>query len=161
MSEVFEGLVVRADRDVVAQQLRRGTPRFDVRSEVLGDGLTVSFRTAPRDQMLFSEEWDRVAASVSESLGPVLVIRFDSRESHRSAALYQAGRLRETYTGEDELFVPLDDEGMPVTGAPPINAADLDPDEEYETAVNAIELGLRDLGAGDWPRLLAVIARSA
>ena len=52
-----------------------------------------------------------------------------------------------THFGEDdELWVPLDENGQPDLSAAPLAVDDLLDDEEYATLKNAIDLGLEEFG---------------
>jgi len=100
---------------------------------------------------------DDLARELSQLLGRALVVRFDSRIGHRSSALFEHGSLSRAFGEQEELFVPLDERGEPTAGAAPVRRWERDPDAEYETSKNAIQLGLEALGAGEWEQLFEVI----
>jgi hypothetical protein len=100
---------------------------------------------------------EELAAAASKPARRALLIRFDSRTGHRSAELFEDGERRRSFGDADELYVPLDESGEPVLTAAPLRFADLDPEQEYETIENAIQLGLKAFGRGDWKTLFALI----
>lgn len=103
---------------------------------------------------------DELAAEVSKSCGKALLARFDSRAGSRSSAVFENGQLGQTFGEDDELYVPLDDKGDPVRNASPVRLTMLDPDQEYETIQNAIQLGLRAFGRDRWTQLFRLITAS-
>src|SRR5271165_6730864 len=114
MSEVFEGIVskvpVATVRSVVSALL---TP-FELTICDLPDGCSVLYRNDTRQSSRFSEEMDRLARTISESISTCLLVRYDSRIGHRSSSLYSSGRLIRNFGEADELFVPLGEDGFPV-----------------------------------------------
>jgi len=158
VSEVFEGVVVPVWGSAgwrAPARLSMGLKGLDVRR--LGSDAEVVFRSAPRSDAAFSDKLDEVAVAASDDVGRALVVRYDSRIGHRSAVLFEKGREVERFDEAGELFLPLDDDGEPITTAPPIPRRDLDPDLEYETVSNAIQQGLDALGAGTWVDLFDVM----
>jgi hypothetical protein len=90
--------------------------------------------------------------SLSIPFGRALLVRY-SRLGHRSSRLCIAGEETACFGKDDELFVPLDDRGYPITSATPKSRFEWEPNEEYETISNAIQLGLERLGVGRWDSL--------
>jgi len=155
VSEVFEGVV--SQRASNRAKTFAESEGLQVRQEDLDGGIVI-YRTETRENLHFSDVTDRLAIRIGEDVGVAVVVRYDSRIGHRSSVVYRVGQPAEHYGPDEELFVPLDDEGEPQTDVKPIPASKLDPDEEYETSVNAIELGLRAIGALPWETLRRFIA---
>ena len=152
MSEVFEGVLYPVEPGSGAQPtVRHGVP-FEVHD--LEPGLRVVYRSDSRQDAAFSEDVDRLAGELSGQHGRSLVVRFDSRIGHRSAALYLDRQPALVFGEADELYVPLDEQGLPRREAEPLRADQLAPEEEYETIQNAIEQGLKAFGLGNWDELL-------
>jgi hypothetical protein len=155
VSEIFEGIVYETsgmDRLGYVDQLAS-----TLETRVLDEHLAVSFRQDSRSQAAFSDQMESLAAQYSEQLGRALLVRFDSRIGHRSAELFEQGAHVRSFGEADELFVPLDDRGMPVTTAKALRADELDASMEYETSTNAIQLGLKSLNHDGWDALFAVM----
>lgn len=147
MSEVFEGIVVNAGV-VLPDSLSMPMAA----SEIVG-GAIVLYRIDERAAAAFSPRVDELASFLSRGGGRCLVVRYDSRIGHRSSTLYVDGSLKEAFDERSELFVRLDDVGEPILTEPPITRGGFLPGEEYETAVNAIQLGLSAFGDGEWNSL--------
>jgi hypothetical protein len=161
VSEVFEGVLFRGVAALVQPVLDNAREQFPVDLEPVGKGLSALFRTGPRADAEFSETMDRVAALTSELTGSALLIRYDSRVGYRSSALYQQGRLVRAVGPADERWIRLDRHSERQVNGPTysVDELELDPDAEYETLENAVELGLDALGAGDWDELRLFMAR--
>ncbi len=152
MSEIFEGVLVKADArrleaETIAEQ------RWPLVVAGLGSGLTIAYRDDPRETAAFSPGMDDLASAISRAVGAALVVRYDSRIGHRSANLYKEGVMERGFGEADETYYLLDERGYPRTDSEKLRADQLDEDEEYETAQNAIQLGLAALGADDWEAL--------
>jgi hypothetical protein len=156
VSEVFEGVIVPVQAASFAEA--RGREQGLVLETQHFDGdLSAIYRSDPRVQAVFSPIMDTLAAEASKRAGRALVARYDSRMGTRSSALFENGQQKQLFGEADELYVPLDESGSPVDGAKPLTVANLDPNEEYETTVNAIQLGLQALGGGSWKELYRLI----
>ena len=59
-----------------------------------------------------------------------------------------------SYDEDDEVFVILNEEGIPLSDGPGYKLDELCPDAEYETTKNAIERGLDVFGEVAWKDLL-------
>jgi len=105
----------------------------------------------------FSEHIDQLAVELSMELGKALVVRYDDRVGLRWAGLYEGGEAVREFGEDDELWVPLGEDGEPVVDGLQLKYSELDPDEEYATSVNAIEAGLLAFGRGSWQDLAPII----
>lgn len=152
MSEVFEGIVMP-----VAEGQTVALPAKWFATAAVGQKAAAVYRIDQRDVAAFEGEIDHLAAELSKSFGKALVVRYDSRVGHRSSVFFRDGAMVCSYGEDDELFVPLDVNGAPITIAPPIKRADFSEGEEYETMCNAIQLGLVTLGVGEWNLLFELM----
>jgi hypothetical protein len=71
-----------------------------------------------------------------------LYIIYDDGCGVREATIYQNGDVAQSFGEADELWVPLDDSGMPLAGATPIPVDNLDDNAEYDCVQDGISLGL-------------------
>jgi hypothetical protein len=154
MSEVYNCLVIPQPLHTVAAVYHE-TAYSDVPYEFerVNADVTLMYHQAPRDDYRFAEEMDEIAVGLSTRLGAVLVFEYDSRVGHRASRVYKDGELTATFGEADELWVPLDEQGYPILTADRLHTGELLNDVEYETVENAINLGLKTVGAGDWSDL--------
>jgi hypothetical protein len=146
VSEIIEGFVTRARQARVRRALALDpTLRFNL---VPLDGYCVGGRIASRDDA-FSPHLERIVANLSTFSRGALLFRYDSRIGHRSAALFETGELVASFDEDAEEWVPLDEKGEPVLKAPRLRRQDLEPGKDYETVMNAIDLGLRALAGAE------------
>ncbi|HXI13731.1 MAG TPA: hypothetical protein VNM92_13970 [Thermoanaerobaculia bacterium] len=155
MSEVFEGILVSTVRDVARTWAR--DEELQLAFDVL-TGMSVIYRVDSRDGFSFSKRSEELAARISTKASRALLVRYDSRAGFRASVAFRDGSELMRYGPDDELYVPLDNDGEPRSDVPPATLSDLDPEEEYETAVNAIELGLREIDGPPWSVLRSFIA---
>ncbi len=159
MSAVFEGVLVpRTVAGTSGANLKKycesqmGEIRIGL--AVLDEEVSAIIRVGDRNAP-FSDEFDELGSALSSTFGRALVVRYDSRIGHRSSSYCEGGNELCRFGEEDEVYSPLDDDGA-ITGVR-VSFDELDEEEEYETIENAIELGLRRLGAGRWEDLLFLI----
>jgi len=157
MSEVFEGMIVPASAESLWPEHDIHARGLVLETQDLGDDLAVVYRSDPRSEGGFTQRMEEFAAEASMRAPRILLVRFDSRTGHRSAALFENGKRKQDFGETDELYVPLDEAGEPIGDAPRLRRSELDPDQEYETIENAIQLGLKALGRGKWPDLFRMI----
>ena len=158
MSEIFEGILCKTSVAQVEATLGSKESLLTLVAAQLSDELAVVYRSDPRREGQFSAEVEDMAAALSSSLGQALLVRYDSRVGHRSSKYYVEGELARECGDSDEVYVRLDEEGEPLVAGERFGIDQLDPDEEYETFKNAIQLGLDALGAGKWSALLEFVA---
>jgi hypothetical protein len=152
MSEVFEGIVCK----------RSAT---DVKSALMSDNFAANLVIEPftlhgcivtkppvAPTRTFSS-MEPIALWLSRQFDSVLLVRYDSRVGVRYSALFQLGVETQRFDRETEMYVPLDDAGEPLLDANWRRFSELDPNAEYETVQNAIELGFEVFGYGSWPEL--------
>jgi len=154
MGSVFAAVVVPVPLSGAAELAQGSAARLKFNVKRLSEQVTVFISEAARIDSRDVTEVTAFAATISHQM-PALFIIYDDRTSTRISARYDGGILVRTFGPEDERFVPLLPDGEPGEG-PVLTASQLDPEAEYETVVNAIELGLRDLGwEVNWRDLLA------
>jgi hypothetical protein len=159
MSEVFEGVVCNGPAHRVGRIAQRFSRSLCLDVVEMPGPVAVVYRNDPRSMSVFTHGIDELAAAISAECCPALLVRYDSSVGHRSSRLYLDGHLKRDFTDRDELFVPLDEAGLPVTSQPQLKFAELAPDKEYETIQNAVELGLASLGRGQWSDLKRLMGR--
>jgi hypothetical protein len=157
MSSIFEAILSPAEPERLLQVLEPLEISLHLALSSLPGGLTAAVREDPRHEYAFTEDLDGIAEALSKTLGTSLVVRYDDRIGHRSSKLYRDGELIRSFGEDDEVYVLLDEDGEPIPEGERFSLQDLDPDEEYETIKNAIQLGLEGLGRGDWPSVFDLI----
>jgi hypothetical protein len=159
MSEVFQGVVVNAALQTVEEHLLGHSMKGLMKVSSLKPGLTVIFLKSPRAPSVTDLDMERFAMELSSRFLISLLIDYDSRFSHRAATVYASGVLRHKFGENDEMFVPLDENGAPVLHARPRKIAEFLEGEEYETILNSIQLGFSSFGDGTWADLKLFISR--
>jgi hypothetical protein len=153
MSTTFQAVICAANpQDVTAASERWRSAQISVAQ--CAPGLAAVFATGPRNDASFFNIADLLAQELSAAFGRALLVVFDDRTGTRASSLFRDGRADAEFGEEDELWVPLDANGHPISDGPRLTLAQLDPDREYETAANAIQLGFATMGHADaWPEL--------
>lgn len=146
MSEAYEGVVVRAGPDEVLTAFRALASGLRLRLVHLAQGCSGVYRVAGAAQPFAPVEVEVVASTLSRSLTRALAVFYDNGCGLRQAALFESGTAVRCYGDADELWVPLDDSGAPVSDAEPVPATAWLPGEEYDCCLSAIDAGLRALG---------------
>ena len=156
MSYVLEGIVV-PQKESDANGLLAGTPiEFDVLS--VDDNVSILARPG-RPQ--FDNSVCELAAEMSKQCDVAMVVRWDDRIGLRESRVFRDGALSQMFSVDDELYVMLDDDGMPLKDGRKFREQELDEydDEEFETYENALELGCNDAGFCEWNTLHSFIQR--
>jgi hypothetical protein len=151
VSDIFESVVFRGAGSDMQRLLDEAGQSVPVILERVGDGLNAISRTDARATGPVSEAMEHVASAVSQQAGSALLFRYDGRIGYRESKLYESGQLVREFGPSDERWVRLDEHGDTVPNATTYSAdqLDSDPNAEYETVRDAIELGLDAFGAGD------------
>jgi hypothetical protein len=166
VSEIFEGILCAVEpRDleaIVARLVSAGSPnarRLRIRVRELGPQLSAAFVTNPRAQGSYLAQVADVASELSRLLGKALLVAYDTRVGVRLSALFSEGDAEAEYGEEDELFVPLREDGTPDAGGRRFHPEELDPSGEYETILNAVQMGLQQFGHPEaWAALRDLIS---
>ncbi len=158
MSSIFEGIIVPVPVDELGSAYRTIQVDLSLTLRQLDGATSTIYRNDPRSKARFTETIDKLAAKLSERLGKALVVRCDSRVGYRSSTLYAQGRLAQSFDDDDEVWVPIDEAAEALGDGPHLKASELEPDEEYATIYNAVQLGLAALGQGSWDDVSELIA---
>ena len=118
---------------------------FPLRLVRLANGTFGVYRVAGRSDRFDVEAMTSLASTLSESTSAALAVLYDSRCGLRAAVAFRGGAVSAEFGEDDEWWVPLDEDGKPRRDVPPVPAADLDADEEYDCVRDAIEVGLAAL----------------
>lgn len=156
MSELCEGVVCKVSRQQLEQACTKAAPGLPFTLFELLPGVSIVDR---QDSRKFSFLMEGLAAELSRSFGQSLLVRYDSCQGYRASIHYGGGAATNQFGPHDELYVPVDDSGNPITEAKRVRLCDLSPHEEYETIENAIQMGFSLLGAGDWESFKAFLGR--
>src|SRR5262249_52827123 len=122
------------------------------------DDLLVVYDRDARESDTFQPEMERIAQAISLAADSALLVRYDGRVGYRASQLFQRGRPVREFSLADERWIPYGPDGMPDVNGPTYAADELDPDREYDTAHDAIQLGLEAFGSGTWDELEEFIA---
>jgi hypothetical protein len=158
MSTVFQAVICAANpQDVTAASERWRSAQIAVAQ--CAPNLSAVFATGPRNDVSFFDIADLLARELSATFGRALIVVFDDRTGTRASSLFINGTAHAEFGEDDELWVPLDTNGYAIADGPRRTLAQLDPDQEYETVANAIQLGLAAMGhAAVWPELRRFIS---
>jgi hypothetical protein len=115
-------------------------------------GFVILSRLSP-GRLFRWEEVDRLAASLSVELGTALSVHYDNRSGVRNACLFRHGTAIREFGEADEVWVPMDEDWKPITGAPYYSGDNLPPDEECDCIRQAIDVGLEAAGFDGWMNL--------
>jgi hypothetical protein len=153
MSEMYEGVVIAAGADRVRGAFDALASPLTLRLTELARRLWRLARRRPH-RPLAPEEVEAVGSALAAALAmPTLAVFYDSQVGLREAVLFDAvGAAAGVFGAEDEWWVPLDEDGEPVTTARGFRAAELDAqgeDFEFETAVSALDAGLDAVADAD------------
>jgi hypothetical protein len=151
MSYVFEGVICSCSREQIKEIFNEiSFPVKDVELSVLP--VTDNLYIIQHYKRFFYTELDGVAIQVSRFFGCSLLIHYEGRVGYRSAELYQDGKLVKSFNEADEIWVLVDDDYNLLVDGPYLKVDELgdDPEVEYATLKNAIELGLEAFGYGDY-----------
>src|SRR5262249_10433231 len=101
------------------------------------------------------------ATNLSNALRVALLVRWDDRVGARESRVFRDGSQTHRFGNDDELFVMLDDQGMPLREGRKYKESELDAlqDDEFEVFQNALELGCEQSGFCSWRLLHDFIKR--
>tara|TARA_R110002049_G_scaffold5054_1_gene35017 strand:- start:555 stop:1034 length:480 start_codon:yes stop_codon:yes gene_type:complete len=156
MSYVLEGIVFPKNDSDVRVTIPNSTIDFD--QLVLDDNIVILARPG-RPQ--FDEAVCEVAVDISKVFGEAMVVRWDDRIGFRESRVYRGGFLPNSFSVDNELYVMLDDDGMPLRDGKIFEESELDDyeDDEFEVYQNALELGCENAGFCSWVALHRFIQR--
>lgn len=146
MSMAFEVIVLTAPfEEVWVAFCNISSPlTFDVRENKAGWSMIYRMYLGKFEGV--SDEVDRVGEDLSRKLGKTLVVRYYSTTCYHSASMYEHGKRLSSFGEDDEIWVPLDEEGRHILDAGMFKLSELDDEVEYDTLRTAIDLGLQAMG---------------
>lgn len=160
MSEAFECVVVAATKSVVADRLHilAGLAENHVLEvDQIGSHSVVYWTFSHRRD--FGKFGEDVCATLSRFFDRAVLVRYDSGACFRYSSLYIEGIHDKSFQLADEKWAILDDDARPDPSQGVFMTSEMLKSKEYETIENAIQLGLKEVGFGDWGRLLEMMAR--
>lgn len=147
MSEAFQAAIFHGTVDDARDTFRR-SPDDTVVVAVRGGLVAVSPPLGPTRE-LDALVGAALAIEASRAHGSALHVMYDSRISFRHSQLFRSGEpTRLAFGAHTERWRRLRDEGAPIDDLT-YGAEELDSQEEYESAIDALTQGLRALGAPD------------
>lgn len=154
MSYVLEGIIVPDGKSAAADRIADSETELDVIP--LGEKLSILARPGRRPFDDAVCEW---AGGLSSAMGVTLLVRWDDRVGFRESRVFRDGIETHQFTHEHELYVMLDDDGMPIRHGRKYKPSELDAfgDQEFEVFQNAIELGCEESGFCPWRILYTFI----
>lgn len=159
MSYVLEGVVVPVDESVA----RAAAGGVEIEFDVLPLNAENSILARP-GRPRFASRTAEIAASLSLTLGQALLVRWDDRVGFRESRVYAGGSELRRFTTDDEVYVMLDDDGMPVDDGTTYSESELEAcedDSEFQVFQNALELGCGHAGFCEWSLLQSFISHDA
>lgn len=157
MSELYESVIVIADSETAHSAFRSLSSPLHLRLIRLSDRIYAANRVATREDRFDEAAINEVAAQLSKSCGHSLAVFYDNRCGVNDSNLFRNGSLVESFGEEDELWVPLDDNGYQLTDGERFTVDQLDEDEEYDCIQSGIDVGLATLGVSSPPSQSALI----
>ena len=156
MSYVLEGIIVPVAESVVADEVANCDMMFDVLP--LADEISILARPG---RPAFNDVVSEFASRLSSALRVALLVRWDDRVGVRESRVFRDGSQTHRFNNDDELYVMLDDEGMPLRKGRKYQGAEIDSleDAEFEVFHNALELGCEQSGFCSWQQLHDFIKR--
>jgi hypothetical protein len=161
MSNVFDAVLCPCEAAKILAHLP-SSPKIEIRELEPNISILLTVENIRE----FSAELASLAPELSVIFGKTLFVQYDDRVGWRYSELFINGESANIFGENEEIWIRLNDDGLPdldENGKPIselIHIKDMDrfdPDEEWETYRNAIQLGLAAFGAGAWHNLRDVI----
>ncbi len=157
MSEMYEGVVIPAGAARLRGAFDELRSPLTLRLAELAPDVCGVWRVARRHENFDPEVVEAVGAALSDGLGLcTLVVFYNNQVGLREAVLFDPAVTEARVFGEeDEWWVPLDDEGEPITNGPRFRADQMealeaqDEDAEFDCVWSALDAGLDALGVAD------------
>lgn len=145
MSEIYEGIVCKAEKEKIEEFLySRQIREFNLKKV---DNEILLILLTKNDVRSFSPNSEMVAKSLSLGFQKSLLFQYDSRVGYRASELFIDGEIKNIFGVEDELYMILDDDGEPDKNRGIIHYSEMLENEEYETSKNAIDIGLEHISS--------------
>ena len=150
MSAVFEGVVISGDEAELTRAFDGLNSRLPLRLARLTHEILGIYRFEYAEGRLFDlPELERIAQELSKGFGPALVVFYDDRAHAMGSALFAEGALLREFGEADEIWVRLDEEGLPDLDGPRFSGDALPEDfEDGDCIRGAIDAGLEAAGFG-------------
>ena len=158
MSYVLERIIVPVAPRRTADRVDDCNMKFDI---LPLDGETSILARPGRPS--FDDAVCELARSLSIGMGVALLVRWDDRVELRESQVFPDGSRTHRFNNEDELYVLLDDDGIPIHDGRKYRETECDnlPDEEFQFFQNALKFGCEQSGFCSWQRLYDFIQRQA
>jgi len=159
MSVVFECVVLAAPKSAVVTQLHAVNGLAEehaIEVEVINDSFVVIYWDFFHRRE-FGDYGEQLSAILSRHFGRAVLVRYDSGTCFRASVLFIDGLQEKSFHLADEKWVLLDEEGRPDPSQGVFLTHEMVKGKEYETIENAVQLGLKELGFGDWKSLLTMM----
>ncbi|WP_165248530.1 hypothetical protein [Paludisphaera soli] len=147
MSEIYEGVVFRADEAMARAAFGDVASSLHLRLVRLAEGVYGAYRVAGRADLFDVPGMERATGQLSARVGKAVALFYDSRGGAYFGLLYDAGRKTREFGEDDEWYVPYGDDGKLLVDEPRLRVRDLHPDEEYDCVFSAIDAALQAIGA--------------
>jgi hypothetical protein len=156
MSYVLEGIILPVAESVATDEAAKCGILFDVLR--LDDEISILARPG---RPAFDDAVSVFARRLSCHMRVVLLVRWDDRVGVRESRIFHDGSQTHQFTNDDELYVMLNDDGMPLRDGRRYQESEFDdlPDEEFEVFQNALELGCEQSAFCSWQLLHTFIRR--
>ena len=125
MSNMFVGIFVQRPAPEVKQYLSTDSFIGLLGVASFSDGLTAVFDNSPRSKPIADSEVERLARKLStnfwENFSRGLLIDYNDQVGYRSAKIYENGECVKEFDADDELWIPLSENGEPNLKASPVS----------------------------------------
>jgi hypothetical protein len=161
MSCIFEGILFPAIYDNYQLQLPDLSPYPALEIKQLNPIASIVYRSSPRnDNLTFSPQMEYIASHLSITYSQALLIHYDDRVGYRASVVFEEGVPIRSFGEADEIWVQLDEHGSPLIDGKKFSITEIqhDQENEYETRINAIALGLNQTKFSNWRELYNFIA---
>lgn len=148
MSELYEGVVFRADVPTARAAFAALVSPLRLRLVRLATGVFGVYRVAGRREPIDLEALGDVASQLANQRGEAVALWHDGRSCLRGGMLYKKGLPFREFGPDDEVWVPLGDDGELVLDGPRYRLAELPPGGEYDCFASAIDVALQSILAG-------------
>jgi hypothetical protein len=154
MSTYFEAIILAADRPRLLNALEALSESVAAISlelhQVMDRGFVLlGWRAGARRPDAW-EEMNELADELSLLFDSSLVLHYDDQCGEKISVLSRQGEPVRGFGDEDEIWVPMDDDGNPNLDAPRYPGNAIPEDEECDCIRNAIDAGLEEAGFDDW-----------
>ena len=148
MSEIYEGVVFRADARTARRTFESLSSPLRLRLVPLARGVFGIYRVACRADAIDQPAVEGVAQRASAEVGQAVALFYDNSCGVRLGVLYSGGRRGREFGDADAWWVPYGEDGRLVLDGPRFRVAELRQGEEYDCIHSAIDAALEAVAAG-------------